>query len=179
VCAFGPPLRPESEIVVEPRPAPPLTLAFAVPKGDRPEWIVQKATELGLDALIPLHTAHSVVRWEGSRADHHLQRLRRVAREAAMQARRAFLPVVEPVQSVAEVAARPGAVLADVGGDAPSLSHPVVLIGPEGGWSKSERDQCPAFLGLGPTVLRVETASVAAGTLLAALRSGAVRPAVS
>lgn len=177
ICVFGPPLEAVSEVYREPRPNPPITIGFAIPKGDRPEWVVQKATELGIDTIVPLHAARSVVRWEGSRAEHHVERLRRVARETSMQARRAFLPVIEPVSSVEAMLQRPGATLAEPGGGPPTLSRSVVCIGPEGGWSKSERDQCPAFLGLGPTVLRVETASVAAGTLLAALRSGAVRSA--
>ncbi len=51
--------------VTEPKASPPITLAFAPVKGDRPEWVVQKLTELGVDRIVPVRTARSVVRWEG------------------------------------------------------------------------------------------------------------------
>ena len=60
----------------------PSTIAVAVPKQDRPEWIVQKATELGIDRIVFLHAERSVVRWDGDRAARHLARLSRVAAEA-------------------------------------------------------------------------------------------------
>ena len=106
---------------MEPAADPPVTVAFAPPKGDRPEWAVQKLTELGVDRIVPLVAARSVVRWTGDRAAAPVERLRRVAREAAMQSRRAWLPVVEEPSSFAAVAARPGAALAVAGGDPPSL----------------------------------------------------------
>jgi RsmE family RNA methyltransferase len=64
--------------------------------------------------------------------------------------------------------------LAELGGDPPSLERPVVAVGPEGGWSDAERELCRARVGLGDAVLRAETAAVAAGTLLAGLRSALV-----
>ena len=73
---------------------PELTVAFAPTKGDRPEWVVQKLTELGVDRIVPLRTARSVVRWEGDRGDRAVERLRRVAREAAAQCRQVWLPEV-------------------------------------------------------------------------------------
>ncbi|HEX3980416.1 MAG TPA: 16S rRNA (uracil(1498)-N(3))-methyltransferase, partial [Acidimicrobiales bacterium] len=66
--------------------------------------------------------------------------------------------------------------LARPGGSHLSLAHPVVAVGPEGGWDPDELDLFGDGVGLGPTVLRAETAAVAVGTLLCALRSGAVRP---
>jgi hypothetical protein len=65
--------------------------------------------------------------------------------------------------------------LADMGGGAPGIDRPVVAVGPEGGWDPDERAGT-ATVGLGPTVLRAETAAVAVGTLLCALRSGVVLP---
>ena len=59
---------------------------------------------------------------------------------------------------------------------APSLARPVVLVGPEGGWSDDELAAGLPTVGLGPNVLRTETAAVAAGTLLVALRSGLLAP---
>ena len=73
---------------------------FAPVKGDRPEWTVQKLTELGVDRIVPLRAARSVVRWDGERGAAAVERLRRVAREAAMQSRRCRLPEVTEMTSV-------------------------------------------------------------------------------
>ena len=151
-------------------------MAFAPTKGDRPEWAVQKLTELGVDTIVPLVAARSVVRWSGERAVSAVERLRRVAREAAMQSRRARLPVVEEVAPFSIVARRTGAAVAVAGGEPPSLASPLVLVGPEGGWDDEELGAGLPTVGLGPGVLRTETAAVAAGTLLVALRAGLVSP---
>ena len=74
---------------------PGLTVAFAPTKGERPEWVVQKLTELGVDRIVPLISERSVVRWAGERGAGAVERLRRVAREAAAQSRRVWLPDVE------------------------------------------------------------------------------------
>ena len=92
-----------------------------------------------------------------------------------MQSRRMWLPLVDVVTPFGLMAAEPGAVVAHPGGGPPSLEHPVVLIGPEGGWDQAERTG-PVLVGLGPSVLRTETAAVVAGTLLCALRAGVVAP---
>lgn len=171
-CRFGPDLEPTGPIVAVPRPEPELTVAFAPTKGDRPEWAVQKLTELGVDHVVLLACDRSVVRWDGDRAARHLDRLRVVAREAAMQSRRSRLPSVAGPVAVADLLTAEGVARADGGGDPPTLERPVVLVGPEGGWSDDERAASAATVGLGPHVLRTETAAVAAGALLAALRSG-------
>ncbi|MDA8367761.1 MAG: RsmE family RNA methyltransferase [Actinomycetota bacterium] len=168
-------LEVDGPVVVSPRPDPPVTVAFAPVKGDRPEWVVQKLTELGVDTILPLRTLRSVVRWDGERQARSIERLRRVAREAASQSRRAWLPVVADVVAVPELG---GAALAEPGGGALTLAHPVVAIGPEGGWDPSELEQAAATVGLGDTVLRAETAAVTAGALLCGLRAGTVRPAI-
>ncbi len=177
-CRFigGGDLAVTGEVVVEAAADPPITVAFAPPKGDRPEWAVQKLTELGVDRIVPLLAARSVVRWTGDRASAPVERLRRVAREAAMQSRRAWLPVVEELSAFVALAARPGAALAVAGGAPPSLDRPVVLVGPEGGWDDEELGAGLPTVGLGPNVLRTETAAVAAGALLVALRSGLLSP---
>ena len=167
-------LVPDGPPVVEDTAHPELTVAFAPTKGDRPEWVVQKLTELGVDRLVPLRTSRSVVRWEGERGDKAVDRLRRVAREAAAQCRRARLPDLTAVCRLDEVAARSQGValsLADAGGRAPGLDRPLLAIGPEGGWDPSEREEFGPPVGLGATVLRAETAAVVAGALLCALRS--------
>lgn len=176
-----------------PRSQPPVTIAFAPVKGDRPEWAVQKLTELGADRIVALSCERSVVRWDGERAASHLDRWRRVAREAAMQSRRAWLPDIDdhprpPAALVEPGAGTPiragatpavpepgsgGVVRADRGAPALAPGVHTVLVGPEGGWSPAERALLPAA-GLGPTVLRTETAAVAAAVLVCAFRDGRV-----
>jgi 16S rRNA (uracil1498-N3)-methyltransferase len=173
-CTFGPVLSPHGPIEREPTPTPPITVAFGVLKGDRPELVVQKLTELGVDRVVPMTTARCVVLWEGERARRHTDRLRRVSREAAMQARRAWLPTVDAVRPFAEVAAWPGAVLAEGDGEPVSLDRPVVLVGPEGGWAPEEAAAELPKVALGPHVLRAETAAIVAGALLSARRAGCV-----
>ncbi len=176
-CRFGAALEPAGEVERRPRPSPPVTVAFAVVKGQRPEWAVQKLTEIGVDRIVPLLSARSVVRWPAGEASAQVARLRRVVREASMQSRRVWLPVVEGVTPFGTMAAEPGAAVAHPGGSPPSLEHPVVLIGPEGGWDDPELARAGAvFVGLGPSVLRTETAALVAGTLLCALRAGVVTP---
>lgn len=170
---FGPEVEPDGDVVVVDAPRPALTVGLAPVKGQRPEWAVQKLTELGVDAIWLLVADRSVVRWEGKGTD----RLDRIVREAAMQSRRCHLPTVRVGVTVDEaVGAGAGVALADPGGSPPSLDRPVVLVGPEGGWTDRERVAAPSVVGLGPTILRAETAAVTAGALLAALRHGLVSP---
>lgn len=168
-------LEPVGEIGLVPPAEPGITVGFALTKGDRPEWAVQKLTEIGVERIVPLYTARSVVRWEEARAERHLERLREVARQAGMQSRRLILPLVDAPASPAEAlrAATGGtAALAEPGGEPPSLSRPVILVGPEGGWDPTEVAAAPATVTLGPHILRTETAAVVAGTLLVAMRTG-------
>jgi 16S rRNA (uracil1498-N3)-methyltransferase len=168
-------LGPEGPIVSEEPPSPAVGVGFVVTKGPRPEWVVQKLTEVGVDRIVPLSSSRSVVRWDAPRAERNVERLRRVAREAAMQSRRNRLPDVTDVLPFADVALAGAAVaLAEVGGKPPSLEHPFVLVGPEGGWDHAELACDLPLVGLGPNVLRAETAAVAAGVLLCALRGGLV-----
>lgn len=171
-------LAPDGPVVHQPRWQPEITVAFAPTKGDRPEWVVQKLTELGVDRIVPIRSARSVVRWEGGRGDRAVQRLRRVAREASAQSRRCWLPEVSPVTPLEGLFSLVGEVpaLAQPGGGAPTLARPVIAVGPEGGWDEGERTAYGEGVGLGPTVLRAETAAVAAGAVLCGLRSGVVGP---
>lgn len=170
----GEELEPTGPIEVEAQPTPALTVAFAPPKGDRPELAVQKLTELGVDRIVVFVADRSVVRWSGERAAHHQVRLARVARQAGSQCRRCRLPVIETGADFGALVAGAGVAGADPGGGPVSLSHPTVLIGPEGGWSERERAALPAVVGLGPHVLRAETAAITAGAVLASLRAGIV-----
>ncbi len=173
-------LEPSGDIVTVGAPDPPVTVGFSLVKGGRPELVVQKLTELGVDRILPLAAARSVVRWDPERAERNLARLRQVAREAAMQARRPRLPEVAPVTTVAATAEALGAaggLCQQEGSAALTLRRPALLVGPEGGWSPEELDCGLAAVDLGPTTLRAETAAIAAAVLLCGLRSATVREA--
>jgi len=165
-------------------PTPRLGVAFVPVKGDRPEWAVQKLTEIGIDDIVVLApTRRAVVRWGD---DKHLRKLQVVVREAAMQSRRVWLPTITGPVSLAEVCARPGAAVADPAGEpldagtrdsaardatAPSPATSLIIIGPEGGFDPDELTPSVRRVSLGDTVLRAETATLVAATLLATLRN--------
>lgn len=161
----------DGPIEAVPRPEPALTVGFAVLKGDRNEWVVQKLTELGIDRIVPLVAERCVVRWDEAKSARQHARLVRVAREAAMQSRRCWLPEVAPLSSLSDVALRPGVARADRGGEPLGGDVHCVVVGPEGGWTEAERDAVPIAVALGEHVLRAETAAVAAGVLLVAARA--------
>lgn len=144
-----------------------VTIAAAIPKGDRVEWMVHKLTELGAAHIILLDCARSVVRWDGERATGHVDRLRKVVREAAMQSRRTRLPdVLGPVR-VDELCRRPEVLVADPDGLPLQLmgDRVTVAIGPEGGFTSAETAGA-TLVSLSDHVLRVETAAIAAAVLL-------------
>jgi 16S rRNA (uracil1498-N3)-methyltransferase len=163
-------LEPEGDVSTVQRPQPEVSVAFAIVKGDRLDWIVQKLTELGVDRVMPLEAERCVVRWDAPKAAAQTERLRRIAREAAMQSRRVWLPVVDTLAPAVDVLSAPEAYRADFGGRmlAPGAAAGVhtVAIGPEGGWSPGERAVSDRVVALGDTVLRSETAAIAAGVLL-------------
>jgi 16S rRNA (uracil1498-N3)-methyltransferase len=163
-------------VIAVPPAVPTLTVGFAIVKGDRPELIVQKLTELGIDRIAPFVAERTVVRWDGPRAARHVDRLRKVARAAAMQSRQVRLPEVLDLRSLGVLhdEERGSVALAQRGGRPPSLRWPTVLIGPEGGWSPAEVALGAPFVSFGDNVLRAETASITVGGILAALRSGLV-----
>jgi 16S rRNA (uracil1498-N3)-methyltransferase len=174
-------LEVDGPVTVVGRPEPAVTVGFVPVKGDRPEWVVQKLTETGVDRIAVLRSARAVVRWEGEREVRAMGRLRRVAREAAGQSRAPWLPEVVGVLDLAGLAgavAPAGLALAHPGGDPPSVTVPALAVGPEGGWDDSEL--APGgfpVVGLGPSILRAETAALASGLLLCALRNGLVEEA--
>jgi 16S rRNA (uracil1498-N3)-methyltransferase len=171
------PLAEAGTVRFEPRAEPALTVAFAPVKGERPEWVVQKLTELGIDRIVPLLSERGVVRWTGERGKATVERLRRVTREAAAQSRRVWLPEVCDTMRFADLPTlgEPGeVVLAQLSGDRPTASQRVVAVGPEGGWSTAELSSGLPTVGFGLSVLRAETAAVTAAALLASLRTGTV-----
>ena len=145
-----------------------LVLATAIPKGDRVEWLVQKASELGADRIVLLHAARSVVRWKPDRAERQRRRLQRIADEALQQSRRVWRTVVDGPVDASDVL--PSAVAAEPGGRQLTADDVTVAVGPEGGWTDGELALARDRVGLGPSVLRVETAAIAAVALGAAAR---------
>jgi 16S rRNA (uracil1498-N3)-methyltransferase len=167
----------DGSVQFEPAPSPQLTVAFAPTKGERPEWVVQKLTELGIDRVVPLVSERSVVRWSGARGQGAVERLRRVAREAAGQCRRVWLPEISEVvrfDALGGLGAPGDVVLAQLSGDRLRSSHRVVAVGPEGGWSGDELGSGLPTVGFGLSVLRAETAAVTAAALMVSLRTGTV-----
>ncbi|HEU4385266.1 MAG TPA: 16S rRNA (uracil(1498)-N(3))-methyltransferase [Anaeromyxobacteraceae bacterium] len=156
-------------------------LAFALPKGEKGDLVVQKATELGAERFLPFAAERSVVRLDPRRAAERARRWRRIAAEAARQCGRADVPEVDapaPLQAV--LAAAPVGfrrlVLHGPGGERlaevvdPGASGHLLVVGPEGGLVPAEVDSCLAagarVASLGPRVLRAETAAIAAVALV-------------
>jgi 16S rRNA (uracil1498-N3)-methyltransferase len=170
-------IRTSGPVEVEPVPQPGLTVAFAPTKGDQPERVVAALVELGVDEILPVTTRRSVVRWPGTRAAKQGERLRRVAREAAAQCRRATLAMVADPAPVASLIGRPGVLVADRDGvpvgalEVPGDSW-TVLVGPEGGLDPDEvaaLGAC-AHIAVGPHILRSDTAPVAVASVLSTRR---------
>ncbi|BBY97972.1 16S rRNA (uracil(1498)-N(3))-methyltransferase [Mycolicibacterium fallax] len=165
-----------------PAPQPPVTVVQALPKSERSELAVELATEAGADAFVAWQAARCVARWDGPRADKGLRRWSAVARAAARQSRRAWVPPVEGVLGTTELAARiassdalalvlheeSAVPLADL--DPGAASAITLIVGPEGGIGADELATLTAAgarpVRLGPTVLRTSTAAaVALGAL--------------
>ena len=169
---------PTADVCTEPLRTPALTVAFAPAKRDHGTEVAHQLVELGVDRIVPLRTERGVVRWEGERGAKHLDRLRRVAREASMQCQRARIPEVALPMSPAELARGPGLVVADPGGapvsraSLPDGDAWLVLVGPEGGFSPGERTVLSDALlvAIGPHVLRAVTAPAAVAAAMAAFR---------
>jgi 16S rRNA (uracil1498-N3)-methyltransferase len=170
-ATFGPTLTAAGPVESVPAPAPPVTVGFALTKGDKPELVVQKLTEIGADVIVPFVAERSIARWDEHKAARNVERWRAIAREAGQQAHRPHLPVVAAITTFAGAAAG-GAVLAHWEGDLQPLEPGTpVLVGPEGGWSPAELAAAAGRVGLGPHVLRAETAALVAGALLVAARA--------
>ncbi len=164
------------EIQIVTAPAPLIGVGFAPVKAERPDFVVQKLVELGIDRIVVLETRRSVVRWDGTRGAKQLDRMNRVAAEACMQSKRLFRPLIEGPVSLTSLhsdgyqiaLAEPGGPPLGLQGLSPDGS--LICVGPEGGWSEEElagKDR----VGLPGTILRAETAAIAAGVLLASQRS--------
>lgn len=174
--------------VLEELAAPPpqvrLTLLLALIKFDRFEWALEKATELGVENIVPIVAERSEKGLERA-AVKRLGRWRKIVRESSQQARRARLPeVLAPAafQDAVTGAASYSYLLDEQPGACPILSllpaRPLppdtvrLLVGPEGGWTGAERAHARqagfAPASLGPNILRAETAAIAALAIVAA-----------
>jgi 16S rRNA (uracil1498-N3)-methyltransferase len=149
----------------------PLTLASAVPKGERFDWLVEKATELGVERLIPIVTERSVVEPGGSK----LERLRRTIIEASKQCGRNRLMILDrpvPWDQFAGLHSGSIRLLADPEGipspqwlAIPRERSVILAVGPEGGFTPSERARANQMgwltIRLSTAILRIETAGLA------------------
>lgn len=160
---------------------PPVSLFAALIKFDRFEWLIEKATELGVERIIPVEAARSEPGLLAA-ARKRVERWRKIARESSQQSRRVRIPLIEEPCKLKERIGEanglkfmleerqgaPGFRVEQAAGRGVS-----VLVGPEGGWKDSEREECVGAgwqpVSLGPTVLRTETAAIA---VLAILTNG-------
>ncbi len=169
-----------------------ITLAQGIAGGDKMDWLVEKAVELGVSRIAPLVTARGVVRLSAERASRRHAHWQGIVRAACEQCGRNRLPDVEPACELSKwLAALPAA---DVSGslrlmlspradsafaslpETPPAGGVTLLIGPEGGLSPEEEDAAVEYgftpLSLGPRVLRTETAGMAVLAALAARWGG-------
>jgi len=161
-----------------------LVLAQALPSGDKMDWIVQKAVELGAARIQPLSAARSVVKLSGERAERRVEHWRQVAIAACEQCGRNRLPLIEPILDLRQwlggrvqdngiscLMLAPGATQRPR--ELAGARRLILLVGPEGGLSEEEASMASsagfAGLSLGPRILRTETAGPAALAALGAL----------
>jgi len=172
-----------TEKLPPPPPTVQVTLCASLIKFDHFEWMVEKATELGITTLIPTVATRSEKGLDKA-ARGRVDRWRRIALETCQQCRRAKLPVVEDAVAFSNVIDRefPIRYALDEEGGEPLLKvlpaarsvmdHVALLTGPEGGWSDTERDTFVAAgwrrVSLGTLILRAETAALSALSVIQA-----------
>jgi len=174
---------------VEPSPVK-IVLAIGLSRGERMDWVIQKAVELGANEIIPLFTERCEVKLKGERALKKLGHWQQIAISACEQSQRNDVPVIKPAQALSEFLASSAApansdikLILDPRAEK-SLSNTllnqastaktiVLLSGPEGGLSEGEialaQQQGVVSVGLGPRVLRTETAPLVALSIVQAL----------
>lgn len=167
-----------------PRCRPRLILGQSLLKGEKMDWVIQKATELGVSEIVPIESRHSVVHLKVDRLDNQLTRWQRIALEAAQQSEQWRVPTIAPPRSLAALFTsratgsitfmlaerREGKSLQTVALPQDVTESMLILIGPEGGWSKEEvqiAEQAKVVpITLGQQVLRAETAAIATLSIL-------------
>jgi 16S rRNA (uracil1498-N3)-methyltransferase len=162
-----------------PANSPAVWLAQALAKGDRDEYAVQQATELGIDGVIPWAAQRSIVKWEGAKVRKGHDRWSAIVREASKQSMRSWIPEVGDLSSTSVLAAlaadsrmlvlEPTAATA-ITDLTPDDRDVVLVVGPEGGIAPSELSRLEAagatLVRLGDTILRTSTAGPAAIAVL-------------
>jgi 16S rRNA (uracil1498-N3)-methyltransferase len=167
-----------------PRIAPTLILAQAILKGEKMDWVIQKATELGVDHIVPIHAKHGVVKIQPDRLDHQRARWERIALEAAQQSERWTLSTIEAPTDLShlfreQAYATTKIILSERSRDQSLTKVPLttntgqailMLIGPEGGWDVEELRLAGEAgfqaVTIGQRILRAETAAIAAVSIL-------------
>jgi 16S rRNA (uracil1498-N3)-methyltransferase len=155
-----------------------VVLAQALAKGEKMDLIVQKATELGVARIVPLVAERSVVKLSAERGASRTERFRRIAQEAARQCGRADVPLIDEPQQLEPLLAATDCLCLvldpaerlRLSAAARGVSRLLLAIGPEGGFSPAElalaQRSGALTVGLGPLVLRTETAGLAALSVL-------------
>ena len=154
-------------------------LAQSLAKGDKMEWIIQKAVELGVTSVTPLLTERSVVRLDAQRLEKKHQQWQAIALSACEQSGRNQIPTIHPACSLAHYLSQSTATYQwllspEAQTSWPKITEPsaelAILIGPEGGFSPEERDYAQQHqvksIRLGPRILRTDTAALAAISIL-------------
>ncbi|MGI9607835.1 MAG: RsmE family RNA methyltransferase [Acidimicrobiales bacterium] len=157
---------PTGEIAVLESAGQTATIAFSLVKAGKPEFVIQKLTELGIGHIVVLAAERSVARWDDGKIERANERWNRIAREAAMQSHRTRVPTIDGVHEASVWLASNPVAIAHFGGGPIGAGHNAVAVGPEGGWTPGEVEVATSCVGLGDTVLRAETAAISAGTLL-------------
>ncbi len=157
-----------------------VTLAQALGKGDKLDFVVEKATELGAAAVVPFVCRRSLPKLDGAADDRRMERWRRIALGAAKQSGRTRVPAIHALVDFAELAAREwpcdlkilfweneqGRGLRELNGENPRVASLLLVVGPEGGFTADEAAVAVAngfhSISLGRRILRTETAAVAA-----------------
>ncbi|MEE1231180.1 MAG: 16S rRNA (uracil(1498)-N(3))-methyltransferase [Phascolarctobacterium sp.] len=159
-----------------------LVLAQGLAKGEKMDFIIQKAVEMGAYSVIPVAMEHSVVRLDGAKAAKKVERWQKIAESAAKQSKRDIIPEVQPVQSMAEMLVKCDCQTKIIAYEcedrlslkaalraaeaAGGISELLLIIGPEGGISEAELEQARQAgavpVSLGRRILRAETAGLVA-----------------
>lgn len=156
-----------------------LTLAQGLAKGEKMDFIIQKAVEMGACSVVPVAMEHSVVRLEGDKAAKKVERWQKIAESAAKQSKRDIIPQVQPVQTLAQALANNDCQTKIIAYEcedrlglktalraAGAIESLLLIIGPEGGVSESELELARAAgavpVSLGRRILRAETAGLVA-----------------
>ena len=151
------------------KPSSPVTIAFSLTKSGKPDFTIQKLTELGVDRIVVFPAENSVPLWDLSKLKKKQRRYSSISRSALEQSKGVWLPDLAYVNSFAEVAKIKSMCIADIEGEPINESHNSLAIGPEGGWSTGEYGFRLPRVSLHRNVLRSETAAVAAAAVLTTL----------